>query len=142
MKSCRISIAILCAVAWSGCGSSGPQLARVSGTVKMDGAPLKDAFVTFTPEQAGRPSFGGTDANGYYDLVYTDTKKGALPGQHTVKVSTHQGANPDAGTKAQPERVPAKYNSKSELKKKVEPGSNTIDIEISSTDGKVVQPAK
>jgi hypothetical protein len=142
MRSCCLSIAILYSVIGVGCGSSGPELARVSGTVKMDGAPLKDAFVTFTPEQAGRPSFGGTNADGYYDLVYTDTKKGALPGQHTVKVSTYQGANPEAGTKAQPERVPAKYNTKSELKRKVEPGSNTIDIEISSSDGKVVQPAK
>jgi hypothetical protein len=107
----------------------------------MDGQPLADAFVTFTPE-SGRPSFGGTDANGNYELLYTDAKTGALPGQHTVKVSTYRSADADSGTKAAPERVPEKYNTKSELKQKVEPGSNTIDFELSSKDAKIVQRPK
>jgi hypothetical protein len=140
MKLCRVSCWILISMLTVGCGSSGPELATVSGTVKLDGAPLPHAFVTFTPA-SGRPSFGGTDENGYYQLVYTDDKKGALAGEHTVKVSTLRRADPESGTKAEPERIPAKYNSKSELKKTVEPGSNTIDIEVTS-EGKVVQPAK
>jgi hypothetical protein len=123
----------------AGCGSSGPELATVSGTVKMDGAPLADASVQFVPV-SGRPSYGSTDANGYYELEFTAAKSGAVPGEHTVRVSTHRRADPDSGAKGQPERIPTKYNSKSEIKKTVNPGKNTIDIEVSEKDGKVVQP--
>jgi hypothetical protein len=142
MNSRIVSVAIVACVLLSGCGSSGPELATVSGTVKLDGSPLADASVQFVPA-SGRPSFGSTDASGYYELRFTETKEGAVPGEHTVRVTTHRRADSESGTKGQAERIPAKYSgSKSELKKKVEPGSNTIDIEISSKDGKVVQPAK
>ena len=131
----------LCLLSVHGCGSSGPELATVSGTIRLDGTPLAGAMVTFTPEQ-GRPSYGGTDDNGYYELAFNASKMGALPGNHTVKISTHRRGDSESGTKAEKERIPTKFNSKSELKKKVEPGSNTIDIEISSKDGKVVQPSE
>jgi len=114
-----------------GCGSSGPDLAYVSGVVKLDGQPLKEASVTFVPE-VGRPSYGGTDKNGYYELAYTNDKAGALPGTHTIRVSTQRGADPDSGTKAQPERVPRKFNVQSQLKKTVVAGSNTVDVELTS----------
>ena len=122
-----------------GCGSSGPELARVQGTVKLDGAPLPEAMITFVPAE-GRPSFGVTDSDGNFDLLYTTDRRGALPGEHVVRVSTQRAGDPESGTKGQPERVPAKFNKKSEIKKTVEPGSNTIDIEVSSKDGKVVPP--
>ena len=115
-----------------GCGGSdGPELAIVSGTVTLDGTPLKEAMVTFVPE-SGRPSYGGTDESGYYELVYTEAKKGAVPGSHTVRVSTQRGGDPDSGIKAQPERIPRKFNTQSQLKKTVEAGSNTINVELTS----------
>ena len=115
----------------AGCGSSGPELARVSGTVKLDGAPLKHAFVTFVPEK-GRPSYGGTDKNGYYELLYTAERKGALPGTHIVRVSTQRPADPESGVKAQAERVPKKFNAQSRLTKMIASGSNTIDVELTT----------
>ena len=134
-----IAMAFIGSFVTVGCGSSGPELADVSGTVKFDGAPLPRARITFVPE-AGRPSYAVSDDDGFYELVYTDDKAGALPGQHTIRVSTHRRADPLSGTKAQAERIPTKYNTKSQLKKTVEAGANTIDLEISSNDGKVVQP--
>jgi len=121
----------LSVVLLAGCGSSGPELATVSGVVTMDGAPLKHAFVTFVPE-AGRPSFGGTDDNGHYELVYTNDRNGAIAGSHTVRVSTKRASDPENGTKAQPEIVPKKFNTQSQLKKSVEPGANVIDVELTS----------
>ena len=116
----------------AGCvGSDGPELAIVSGIVTLDGSPLKEAFVTFVPE-SGRPSYGGTDETGYYELVYTEAKRGAVPGSHTVRVSTQRGADPDNGVKAQSERIPKKFNVQSQLKKTVEAGSNTIHVELTS----------
>jgi hypothetical protein len=135
-------VSALSASLLAGCGNKGPELGHVTGTVKLDGAPLANASVQFLPT-SGRPSYGSTDASGHYVLKFTESKPGAIPGDHTVRVSTHHRGDPETGTKAEPERIPAKYSgAKSELKKKVEPGANTIDIEISSKDGKVEQPAK
>jgi hypothetical protein len=126
---CAVGLGMALAV---GCGGSdGPELAIVNGTVTLDGAPLKEAFVTFVPE-SGRPSYGGTNESGYYELAYTEARKGAVPGAHTVRVSTQRAGDPDSGVKAQPERVPKKFNTQSQLKKTVEAGSNTIDFELTS----------
>src|SRR4051812_47799958 len=54
---------------FAGCGSSGPELGNVHGTIKMDGQPLKLADVMFRRKDfTGRPSTGMTDENGYYTL--------------------------------------------------------------------------
>jgi hypothetical protein len=112
-----------------GCG--GGDVGYVEGTVTMDGNPLPDALVTFQPE-SGRPSYGRTDGNGRYELIYTKDAKGAVPGKHTVTISTLQEGDPDAGGKSIPEKVPAKYNTNTELTREVTPGSNKLDFELSS----------
>lgn len=131
MWSCTAAWLMLCA----GCGSS--DYGYVSGTVTVEGKPLPNAMVTFTPEPSGRPSSGLTDDNGVYNLIYTKDQKGALIGQHIVRISTAVAAG-DYG-KTTRETIPAKYNIASELKREVKPGRNTIDIEV-DYKGKVVQP--
>ncbi len=140
MRSQPSIVLVVLSFALAGCGRSGPQLSRVSGTVKLDGQPLPEATITFIPE-SGRPSYGVSDGEGRYDLVYTDDLRGALPGSHLVRVSTHRTADSESGTKAAPERIPIQYNAKSQLRKTVEPGANEIHLELVSTAGKVVQPA-
>lgn len=116
-----------------GCG--GGDVGYVGGTVTMDGAPLPDALVTFQPE-GGRPSYGRTDQSGRYELIYTRDEKGAVPGKHTVSISTLQEGDPDEGTESVPEKVPAKYNTNTELTREVEPGPNEFDFDLSS-EGKI-----
>ena len=66
---------------------------------------------------------------------------GAEIGEHLVQIRT-AGAGPSEGDygASQPEKVPVKYNNKSELIRTVEAGSNTIDVDLDS-QGRVVQPA-
>jgi hypothetical protein len=125
----------------AGCGEDGPELASVSGTVKLDGRPLEGAAVIFTPVAGGRPAGGRTDASGYYELVYTEDSDGAVLGEHSVRITTFQAGDPDEGIARVPEKVPAKYNTQSELKKTVEDDDNVIDFELDSKGGKIVQPA-
>jgi hypothetical protein len=68
-----------------GCGSNGPRLAQVSGTVTHGGQPLARLEVNFAPE-SGRPSVSRTDAEGHYVLDYDRERKGALLGKHKVWV--------------------------------------------------------
>lgn len=116
-----------------GCG--GPSnLGTVTGKVTLDGQPLPDALVTFTPTAAGSPSAGRTDARGTYTLRYTRELEGAEIGEHLVRVSTFSEGDPDSDppTPADPEKVPSRYHENSELKQTVRKGSNTIDLTLDS----------
>ena len=119
----------------AGCGDS--DLGRVTGTIHLDGQPLQDAMVTFYPiasESAvksgdrGGASYGRTDANGEYELIYSRTKKGAEIGEHRVVITTlEEGGGGDYGP-GTPEKLPKKYNVETALTAEVKPGSNVIDF--------------
>jgi hypothetical protein len=124
-----------------GCGGES-NIGEVGGTVTLDGNPLPDALVTFSPKSgAGSPSAGRTDTSGNYSLSYTRDISGAELGEHIVRITTYQAGDPDAEppTASVPEKVPLKYNHKSELTREVKPGTNDIDLELKS-DGPVIQP--
>jgi hypothetical protein len=119
-----------------GCGDA--NLGRVRGTVTLDGQPLEGAMVTFAPVEGGRPAAGRTDARGRYQLVYSRDAGGAMIGEHLVTITTYDerpGENGEDQIIA--ERVPARYNAKSELKRTVEAGSNEINFELES-EGDIV----
>lgn len=125
-----------------GCGGpSGPELTSVSGTVRLDGAPLPGADILFIPEN-GSPSSGATDENGQYYLRYSVSRDGAMLGKHRVRISTYRAAHLDAeGNRVpgSPEKLPPEYNRDSTLTKEVKPGRNTLDFDLKS-GGQVVQP--
>ena len=130
----------------AGC-DTGPGLAPVEGTVTLDGTPLAGAEVEFQPTAPDtRPSVGVTDASGHYELRYTMNEKGALLGEHIVRISMSEDADlddvgggtaptTDQGAHEEEEgagRIPARYNVDSELKETVNSGSNTIDFALES----------
>jgi len=119
----------------SGCSSdAGPTVVPVEGRVILDDEPLADARVVFQPEH-GRPSEGKTDKNGYYELEYTADKAGAIVGKHTVRITTQQTiVGEDYKTTEIPERVPPKYNIKSELIREVAPDAseNVFNFDLKS----------
>lgn len=83
------ALCLLPLLALIGCGSSGPELVEVSGTVTLNGQPAPGVVLTFIPEATGgSPSYGKTDARGYYQLMFTATRYGALPGKHRVELHT------------------------------------------------------
>ncbi len=120
-----------------GCQTDIPDIGYVEGTVTLDGSPLPNAIVTFQPEHA-RPSYGRTDENGWYELVYTDGNEGAILGKHRVSISTKDSGNPDEGIEPSPEKVPAKYNTRTELTAEVTPGNNKCDFPLKS-EGEIDQ---
>lgn len=135
-----------------GCGSGGPELGEVTGIVTMDGQPVANALVTFTPKEGGRSSTGATDASGKYVLAFVDGP-GAMVGVHQVTVTTLQqaatpasemrsdsaeyakqaaGGQSDYDKATVKETIPAKYNTKTELTFEVKSGGNTFDIAMTS----------
>lgn len=65
-----------------GCG--GPRIAPVEGTVTLDGKGLDKILVEFWPSAEGPRSVGETDAQGHFELMTDDGKRGAVVGKHKV----------------------------------------------------------
>ena len=115
----------------AGCGKS--RLNAVTGTITLDGQPLPDATVVFTPVAGGRPAGGRTDDKGKYSLVYSRDTTGAEAGEHIVSITTADDIEQEDGSVASvPEKVPAKYNFQTELTAIVEVGSSVHDFRLES----------
>jgi hypothetical protein len=121
---------LLIGLGLSGCGHANLTVAPVSGTVTLDGAPLKSASVTFQPKEGGRPSFGVTNDQGRYVLEYSLQELGAEVGACTVRITTENRGD-DSGAKSTKELVPKRYRT-SPIEVQVESKSNTIDIPLTS----------
>lgn len=121
----RLIPVAVCLLLAGGCSRpERPPLGTVTGTVTLDGRPLADALVAFTPEGPGRTSLGTTDAAGRYRLAYLRDIAGANPGRHVVRITT---ASEDTGRR---ELLPAVYHRRSALEAVVAPGDNTIDFAL------------
>lgn len=123
----------LCVIAvCAGCGTDGPELGTVSGTVTLDGAPLPNVLVVFNPGNA-RPSEGRTDATGHYEMQYTREQPGAILGQHKVIITSKVGvAEEGEEIVDEPETIPEKYNTETTLSLEVKSGNNTCDFDLQS----------
>jgi hypothetical protein len=71
-------------LALAGCGKGDyPAMAKVTGTVTYKGKPVPNMMVNFMPT-AGRPSWGKTDAQGKFEMVYDEDYNGVEIGHHKV----------------------------------------------------------
>lgn len=117
-----------------GCGGN-PNLGKVSGVITLDGQPLPDAAITFTPASGGSTSFGKTDSSGAYHMQYSESEAGAWIGSNKVEIRTGDVLPDNSGVI--PEKVPNVYNSRSTLTADVKSGSNTFDWQLDSKAGKI-----
>lgn len=119
---------IACAITFLtilGCSRSHqPPLGLASGTVTLDGVPLPNAIVRFTPTGPGRTSEGITDADGHYELRYLRAIRGANIDQHIVRITT---ASEENGGR---ELLPPHYHARSELEARVVNGTNRLDFAL------------
>src|SRR5438552_19187179 len=86
----------------AGCG--GTTNVPVSGVVKVDGKPYKNAIVSFQPVSGkdnpnpGRGSSALTDEKGHFTLITDDGKPGAAPGKHRIRIQTKREGDAAAYT--------------------------------------------
>ncbi len=80
----------------AGCGPKRPETMYVEGIVTLDGKPVENAAVMFSPAE-GRPASGSTDAQGRFELQTFEPRDGAVPGSHKVTVTLNEvsGVMPD-----------------------------------------------
>ena len=75
-------------VAIGGCGQTNPSLVPVEGRVTLDGNPLPEVVVTFTPigTTPGNGAVGGTAADGRFTLTDVRGQPGAHAGEYRVSL--------------------------------------------------------
>jgi hypothetical protein len=138
------STACLVVILVAACSKRPKNVAPVKGKVTVAGQPLGGAQVIFSPTaENASSSTGGTNASGEYVLQYSKGVKGAVIGEHTVSISTHQEGDPNAKPPIPdvPEKVPYKYRTPGpdQLKATVKPGNNAIDFTLEN--GPIEPPA-
>jgi hypothetical protein len=119
-----------------GCG--GPYDSYVSGLATLDGSALPRGTVSFNPNQPGPASYGVITSDGSY-LIKTGREEGLPSGEYTATVVAREESIPDDSNRGLPPKAgkritPPWYLSKStsNLKFTVEPGSNEINLELTS----------
>jgi hypothetical protein len=127
---------LLCSLASvSGCG--GPYDANLSGIVTLDGKAVPRGTVSFSPVNGGPLAYSPIDSDGSYQIK-TGREVGLPSGEYVATVianeppqqSTAPGEPPPDGKPITPEWYRSKQSSG--LKYKVEPGTNTFNLELTS----------
>ena len=117
---------MLLAAVVAGCsGGDRPTLGRVTGMVTLDGRPLADAAIVFSPISGGRQSIAVTDVAGHFEMIYIRDIHGAKIGQHEVSITTAREESPR-------ESLPARYNTETVLTAEVKSGTNDIPFKLTS----------
>ena len=148
LSSRLLAVAAVLLALWGCGGGDGLPRQAVSGTVTLDGQPLDAALITFTPLGAGSDSTSGAAqvAGGSFSISQAD---GLIPGEYRVAISVSKeapvkpsrkvetdsvtGEEIAPPTSALREMLPARYNTKSELKAQVtEGGPNRFTFEVAS----------
>jgi len=135
-----------------GCGDGARKLVPVSGTVTLNGKPLKDAAISFLPDDSNQGAFAGEDitgSEGNYKAM-TRGRSGLAPGKYKVVVTKlnvpttkipdsfkddpfmaklavegpEEPANPGARRNSQPSEI------KGEFEREVEPTGGILDFDV------------
>jgi hypothetical protein len=111
----------------AGCGSRG----SATGTVTLDGTPLKEGLITFHPVEPGPTAYGQVKEGEF--TVSTGQKTGLQAGKYKVTVSASTIPEPGS-TKEAKLLTPAKYSrpETSGLEAAVGSGSNRFKFEMKS----------
>lgn len=128
--------AMLLLMATVGCG--GPYDASVAGLVTLDGNPIPTGTISFVPASGGPQAYAVVDTSGKYE-VFTGREAGLPSGDYNVAIVSREpsmtlsegGGPPPPGKPITPRWYASPTTSGLTLK--VEPGSNEIDLQLSST---------
>lgn len=131
-----------------GCSGKPYKVAKVSGRVTLDGKPLPKASITFVPMASegniapGPTARDVTDDEGRYTLTIDKDTPGAVVHKCRIYITTvigpvvpndEDGGPPTLRKKMPRDKVPEKYNLKTELTFDVpREGTDTADFDLTS----------
>jgi hypothetical protein len=124
-----------------GCRNEPYKVAHVSGRVTLDGQPVPNAAIVFSPvatkdnNEPGPDSGARTDADGRFTLTLTGTSRaGAVVGKHKVRITLIQDSNSSDDLPKQYKKLPGKFSGKNTILEFDVPASGTsaADFKLNS----------
>jgi hypothetical protein len=126
-------------LAAAGCGGE-PRRESASGAVTLDGKPLDDGNIRFTPDAGDGLAVGSLVRDGRYSLP---NPPGLAPGGYRVSITADGGSAAVAGVAPDSDlgrpggakgRIPARYNERTILRAEVTAGgANAFDYKLLGT---------
>ena len=114
-------------------GCSEPKTAEVSGTVTVDGEPVKRGSISFFPTDGNAPTAGAVIKDGLYSTkVPITAMKVKISAPKVIGKRKLYDAPDSKEVDVVEEGLPAKYNKDTELTFEVKPGKNQKDWELQS----------
>ncbi|MGL4512667.1 MAG: hypothetical protein ACRCT8_06210 [Lacipirellulaceae bacterium] len=126
-----VAVAACCALA--GCSKSEIPVARVHGTVTVEGKPLAGGRIMLAPQPAGgninpgKPAYGRLDAEGRYEVSTFAERDGAVVGTHLVTISAPREGNRAKKLGFRSLSVPSAFEVKAD-------DENRLDISLTAED--------
>jgi hypothetical protein len=133
-------LALISALAGCGGAAQGLRRAPVRGTIRLDGQPIEQGYISFYPiRQTKGPIVGVQISNGEFKV---SKSKGPVVGWNRLVISSKRKSGkkipmgsphpPDVMTDEIVEAVPARYNTDSTLEHEIENRKNVIDLDLVS----------
>ncbi len=107
-----------------------PPLAKVTGTVTLNGKPLANIGVTFFPSAGGPSASGRTDSSGKFVMMTVRPGDGAPLGKHKVVLGAAEEGTSEVAVRSQ---IPKKYelpNTSPLVADVVEGLDNIVDLQV------------
>jgi hypothetical protein len=144
----RFKVAALVVLALNVSGCRGTYDATVKGTVSFDGKQLSRGTVSYYSTSTGSVAYARINEDGSY-VVKTGRESGLPAGDYQVTVASNEPPDKPSGANGGPPPpgksiTPDWYRSKqtSGLKFTVKPGSNVINLELTSAPPSGYKPPK
>lgn len=126
----KLAAALL--LAFGGCGQQS-KLHQVSGAVTVDGAPLEDGSISFTPLDGQGPTAGTTIRGGQYRIEMPPGKKRVTIEAYRDGAAKRTDSYPGmADRPAKVQFLPARYNSQSTLDADVTANAEPVNFDLES----------
>ena len=131
MHAIRI-LSMAALIAFLGCGPAAPKVAKVSGTVKFDGAPLAKGEIMFSPATGAVPVLAPITDGKYQVEAHAGKNRVEIRAMRLAKNAPKNTGGPGSESAGRDENyIPGRYNDNSSLSAEVpESGSNAIDFDL------------
>lgn len=127
------TLLFLGAMAAVGCGSADSSVGDFAGTVTLDGNSIEVGTVTFVPTDGQSPTSGGAISGGRYSArVPIGEMKVAFSAPRPVGKKKLYPRPDSPEMDVTEERLPPRYNAKTELKLVIQPGQNDGSFALTS----------
>lgn len=136
MASSLLAVVLFVSLAGCGAGDTGPVKLQVTGQVTLDGEPVAEGEIIFSPVDGTGHRHAGRIIDGSYELESTAGKKKVEITAYRDSKDRFDESNPGERVPIREQFIPENYNAQTTLTVEVEDSSgNRHDFQLQSNEG-------